>query len=317
MSSTLALSKVVAASVVGTAPTASPDEHRPTLSWRAPAGCPSASRVRDTIERLAGPLPSDDPLHVDATVERTPTGRYSLTLELSANGSTMTRTVDAAGCDTLADAVALIVATLVEPADVVERVEPSLVASPAPADPAPIGPENDRGVRWRGWALRPSGIVGGGIVHDIDGGVALALSLQFDPLRVELEVSHYFAQRFVYPEQPAAGLDVSLTTAQLRLCGVPHVGHWEFPLCASGESGPMIAKGTGVDSPRRVASPWVGVSAGAHVAWRPTDRFALWLGGEIVGSVVLPRFTLEDNPAFYEAGLLGGRARLGLEARFP
>jgi hypothetical protein len=256
-------------------------------------------------------------LHAKATVESATGGRFELTLELTAHGSTMERTVAADDCETLADAVALIVATLLEPQDVVEQVEPVLAASVAPAEVSPGRAVPDKGVRWRGWALRPMGIVGGGVVHEVGGGVALALSLRLDPLRIELEVAHYFAQRFAYPEQPSAGLDVSMTTGGVRLCGVPKVGRWEFPLCAGGESGPMIAKGTGIDSPRRVASPWIGVTAGAHVAWRPTDRFAVWLGGEAVGSVLLPRFTLEDNPAFFEAGLVGGRARLGLEARFP
>ena len=81
----------------------------------------------------------------------------------------------------------------------------------------------------------------------------------------------------------------------------------------------MAALGTGsaVRDASVQRSLYAGALAEVHVAWRATDRFALWLGGQGVLNLTRPRFTVATLEPFVTAPIGGGRAKLGVEVRFP
>ncbi|MBL8946378.1 MAG: hypothetical protein JNK45_24645, partial [Myxococcales bacterium] len=112
--------------------TAPDDDSAVALQWEAPAACPDVAALRGELERYvsADAQRGDRPLRVHALV-REDAGRFVLDLELDAEGGIMRQRIVAERCEVLASATALVIAVLLDPAGVVERVEPS----PPPVEP--------------------------------------------------------------------------------------------------------------------------------------------------------------------------------------
>ena len=81
----------------------------------------------------------------------------------------------------------------------------------------------------------------------------------------------------------------------------------------------MAARGVGsaVDGATVERSLYASALGEAHVAWRATARFAIWVGGQGVLNLTRPKFTVDPLQPFFQASFGGGRAKLGVEVRFP
>lgn len=122
------------------------------LTWDAPAECPSYRDVVAELERITRVKPGREitPVRAQATIERTPEGRYRLRLLTARAGQTGETELDASSCPVLKRGVTLVLAlTLGDGVDVVDEAEaaqadaPKLDASadqPAPPKPAPVAP---------------------------------------------------------------------------------------------------------------------------------------------------------------------------------
>lgn len=109
-----------------------------SLWWSAPEGCPDARSVESEILRLAGHAPAS-PLAVHATVTHD-AERYRLEIMTRSEGGEGSRTIEAASCDTIAEAAALIVALAIDP-----EAAARAAASSAPRAPGPAtAPESTR-----------------------------------------------------------------------------------------------------------------------------------------------------------------------------
>ena len=109
------------------------------LSWLAPETCPSGALIERRVERILNrPLSvrDDDVLLVRALVKQ-PEGDQPWRVELETdNGQRQSsRSLEAASCDELASATALLVAILLEP-----NVEHTAPTDAAPAKPASADP---------------------------------------------------------------------------------------------------------------------------------------------------------------------------------
>lgn len=128
------LSLAFALTVVGRPPAARAEEGSGfAFEWRAPEGCPSASVVEEEIAHLLGGPAREharDDLRVQATVERG--SHWLVTLETTSKTARGHRTIEAATCQGLANATALIVALLIDPDAVAAHTGKSQDSEPQP-----------------------------------------------------------------------------------------------------------------------------------------------------------------------------------------
>ncbi|MEX1362672.1 MAG: hypothetical protein AB1Z98_06065, partial [Nannocystaceae bacterium] len=190
------------------------------VRWEAPSGCPGAQTLRRGIEQRLGRRLVADEVEVDARVSARAEG-FTLELRTTVDGLTDTRTLEAAECEALADATALVVALAVDPVAVAEVLEaaravaledepiaapPLLPATSSsdsteeaeptapPATPdSELGVGRDRGLE--GGILRLTGGLGLGAVPGPTGALSLAGGLQWRRARLELEGSYWVPRR--------------------------------------------------------------------------------------------------------------------------
>ncbi|HEX2873249.1 MAG TPA: hypothetical protein VHP33_18450 [Polyangiaceae bacterium] len=106
------------------------------LIWDAPTECPSYAEVVTELERITRVKPGREitPVRAQATIERTPSGRYRLRLLTEREGQTGETELDANSCPVLKRGVTLVLAlTLGDGVDVVDE--------PAAPEPPPKPPE--------------------------------------------------------------------------------------------------------------------------------------------------------------------------------
>ncbi len=118
-----------------------PASSRGTLSWEAPASCPTEEAVRAQIVSLLTDAPGSGPLvRARSIVTRKPDGRWHLDFRLEVDAREETRQLDAASCGDLATATATLVAIAVSPGQASAPVD---AAGPLEAlvPVSPPGPE--------------------------------------------------------------------------------------------------------------------------------------------------------------------------------
>jgi len=214
---------------------------RADVTWSAPAGCPG----RDVLlERVAAELgrPVPDDLALDGRVEQAG-ARWRVVLDL-ADGE---RSLDAASCDELVSAAALIIAIALEtpggggatdapaPAEAAEPPEtempptaviaapPAPVARPRPAPPSPL-------------AVRVRAAVGSdlGAMPELATGFGGGFELGLGAWAVDVNASRWIGQRAT--SQPDQGADLELTTAAVRGCRAFVPGaRWRATACTGAE----------------------------------------------------------------------------------
>jgi hypothetical protein len=110
-----------------------------TLTWDAPAGCPTADEVLDEVDRnLVEPDGAPTPVTATVRVSADPGEVWQASLILDVFGARTERRFRAESCAAIAAATAIIIAVAVQDASVEDAsVEGASVASPNPAPPLP------------------------------------------------------------------------------------------------------------------------------------------------------------------------------------
>ncbi|MCH9685544.1 MAG: hypothetical protein K0V04_29205 [Deltaproteobacteria bacterium] len=309
------------------------------LRWTAPPACPTAAMVQERVVGLVGQDSIANDVTAVAIVRREGDG-WSLQLTLRDGDRASQRSMQSGDCETLADAVALVVATFVEPVATTRIVEertsvpPDVVASspvvdrsppPSPADRVDAGvvvpPSADPSATPRArpdtwWGMRVGGAAGRALLSDLDVGPQLTVSWQRGLLRLAAQGLFLAPRRQRVPERQGLQLRQWAIVAGLRAgVALPLTRRLEMPLSLGVEAGPVIARGEGVVRPRTAVSPWAAAVGAAQLVWRPVPRWGLWAGAAVVVGVFLPRFTV-DAAGPLVAGPGGFRANLGVEWRW-
>ncbi|MFO0632279.1 MAG: hypothetical protein U0168_05440 [Nannocystaceae bacterium] len=307
------------------------------LEWNAPPQCPAGDAVQRSIAALLARRVDLDPtgsLHVRADVQASADG-FAVELALDDDTHAEQRSLQAPRCDALADAVALVVATSVDPRQVAAtlsqvRDQPRPAASiparrgdavldePPPSEPAP-SPTPLR-PRARLPVHAELGVAGGlaaGLLPKPAGWLQGDLLLVLGRAGIGVHAGHAFAR--TGEGDPSAR--VRSTQFGLRGCWVPRRGAVAVPLCGVGELGAMAASGRGaMVAATHQSSIYLGVGLGARVQWSPHPRIALFAGLDALIAARRPRFHVaagaEIVPVFEAAPaavrLVGGAAlRLG------
>lgn len=314
---------------------------RPTLTWSAPAECPSEAELRSQTEALLGqPLDRyERALDVRATVEHatTPEPRWRVRLVLGER----VRELDASECATLADAVALIVASTIDPAaldralaDTDPVAEPEPTAEPDPAaepEPAPApeplpAPEPEPAAAPlvpEPPPLRVSGLLrlGGGLLlgplPGLAGTPTLSVGIDRRALRVALTGGWALSRPARDGDHPEVGVETSLGWVALQACGVPALGPIELPICAGVQAGGIRGRALGIERPGIDTLPWLAFEAGLGVVWTHALGLGPFVEVAALVPVLRPGFALEGAGLLHRAGSVGVRVIAGLEVRIP
>jgi hypothetical protein len=308
--------------------TAPDDDSAVALQWEAPAACPDVAALRGELERYvsADAQRGDRPLRVHALV-REDAGRFVLDLELDAEGGIMRQRIVAERCEVLASATALVIAVLLDPAGVVERVEPSPppveppIATAAPVTPTPVTTPTAAPKRRRSLQaiLRVAALGGTGVLPRFGAGFTAAAGIRGRLFRAELVATGMLPQR-ARAEGEDAGARVDAWTIGPRGCVVPEVRTVELPVCTGLDAGQIRARGFGLQTALRPVAPWVAIPLSASVLWAPaaaSRRFAFGPGVEAWVATTRPRFGIDDLGPLYRAARAGIRAWVTVELRLP
>lgn len=320
------------------------DGPRVELSWEVPEGCPTREQLIERSEVLLGRSfgEAGDPDLVVAARIAARGERWVLELDFDAPGDRL-RTLEGRDCEELLEAAALILATTVDPAALLDEFdededEAELEPDPeAPAkEPEPVEDEEpavaavpveeprvedppDAEPEGLGGFVGLAGGVGFGPLPSLAGAPILALGLRRRALRVELLGGAWFSLPALVEGSPEVGARVWLGWAALRGCGVPRVGpeqRVELPLCAGLELGGMRAESFGVDQARAGTLAWLAVDAGIAVIYRFGAKLGLRLGVDGVVPLLRPGFTVAGLGELHRAAPVGVQGSLGVEVRF-
>ncbi len=274
---------------------------------------------------------------------------YRVRLETSNGGPTRAREIKGASCAALADATALILALMIDPAAVsippadagapLEAAAPapttsplgssasaipapSAGPSPAPTTPAPalsarppLPPAPDPPSRFS-TGLFAMGALDLGTLPGVSPGVLVGLSVLYGPLRAELAAALWPAHDATLAARPTAGGAVDLYAGSAAACWRFLPGRFELGPCLGLEIGRLRAQGFGVSDPGQGSALWAAWRAGGGFAYRPIAPLVLGLRLEVAVPFARPGFVLSNVGTVHRPSVAAGRALAGLEVRF-
>ena len=292
------------------------------LSWSAPPACPDGAGVLGRVERILNRAPNvgdGEVLIVRATVEQPERDQpWHVELETDNGRRLSTRSLEAASCDELASATALLVAILLEPQ--VEQTEPSavppVVRPRVPESTAPVPaalPERSAPVRFALGAF--SGAVSG-LLPKWSFGAGLDGSLAWKALRWNVSVAYWLPVEQSAPPSDAQGARFQLLSSAAELC-LMHSVHWRLSggICSGADLAFLHARGygEGIRSSAEQAN-FVSLSAGARVAWAASSRLSLVFDADALLPLGSRRFIFEGSaPAQIHTPRAGAQLTFGVE----
>jgi hypothetical protein len=302
------------------------DPPRVDLTWTADPSCPRGDAVVAEVERLARGAPPRELLVARAEVEHDVSWRVRL--ETRSGGSVGKRQIEAESCAQLADATALILALMIDPAagsdprppdspqapPVFEREK---AAPPAPAFAPPAPSPSRPSPRSVLGAVTVSALGDVGTLPGAAPGLGLSAGLLVSSYRVMGNLAYFPSQTASLAARPSAGGDFTLAGGALVACRtLLTLGPARGALCAGAELDALLAKGFGVRSPRDGSTRWGAFLFGALVDLDIASPVSAEL--RIGGAVPFgrPPFSFDDLGTVYRPAAVALRLALGLSAHF-
>ena len=226
------------------------------------------------------------------------------------------RTIEAASCDELADAVVLLVELSMSRAEhaasqddaradeeSMPQVQPEPTSEPAGEptllETAPTTPTSTREPGARRQQALSWGVAGVGgasfvVVPSAAGDFSLYAGPRGRSWALDLGMLGRPAFDGATVEVPNVGASLSTWAGLVRACGVPAIGRIEIAMCGGLEAGALFGRGEGdLAVARRASAPWVAarLDGGLRVEAHPRVRPTLWVSG--VALVTRPRFSID------------------------
>jgi hypothetical protein len=292
-----------------------------TLSWQAPAGCPSRDEVSAEIARLLGGsirVAQGGDIKARAVVAHGQT--WALTIETELAGRPGRRSIEAASCPDLADATALIVALMIDPdAVAAHATQPRPVAATPPAEPAP--PPQQEGPRAVQYLVGLHAAGSQGTLPSIDVGLGGGIGLAGRLWRVELRGTYGLRRDQKAMAAPPAreGSYGQFNFTAAALAGCFNLGRegLAFGPCADAEVGVVSAKGVGVDQSFPADTTWLALGAGVYAAVSLGPHLSLPLHLDVLAPLRRSEFVFKGVPGrVFQAPVVGGRISVGIELHF-
>jgi hypothetical protein len=293
------------------------------FEWTAPDSCPSVRALEAEIDQLLGGPARErvrENLVVRAAVEHA--AQWSVTLETTSPASTGHRTIEAATCQALANASALIVALMIDPDAVAAhsaQAKPEPPPSPAPAPP-PLPALPDAPAPRKTHAL--VGLVAAGnlgMLPKPDVGPGIALGLLHKGWRLMARAA--VGLRAV-DSDPLSGPDGAygrfrFFTGTLVGCWTHVTRAFDIGPCADVEIGAVRGEGKNTARDHAATVPWFGVGVGTVTVWKANPWLHFPLHLDAVMPIHGPDYVLgpSDTPLF-TTWRVGGRLTIGVELQF-
>lgn len=297
-----------------------------SLRWHAPASCPDAAAVSSAIAARR-PI---DPVVVEARVSVEPEAVVADLAIDSAHGSTRRR-LASPSCESIVEAVALLVQVAADPLPTPTRIAPATVVAPAIAAPpavvpsAPVAPTPrstptpmpDRpSVRAR---LSAAAIVGTGTLPTIDLGGRVSIGIASRRVHADVGAVVLAPQRAPTPADVEVRVDAFAGAA--RLCPVLPVGLRRVELSACGVVTAGVlrgrSRGAALADPGRASQPWVRLAAAPELAIAVHPRVRVTGTIEVGGHVVGPGFGIAGLGRVWAPRPWAIHGGLGVEVRLP
>jgi hypothetical protein len=311
---------VLSLAIVANARSARADEAGTlTFSWQAPAGCPSRDDLRAEIGRLLGGeirVPKGSDIKAVAVVAQGQT--WSLAIETELAGQPGRRSIEAASCQDLADATALIIALMIDPNAVAAHAPQSRPVPAPPPEPNDPAPQKERRVAYL-VGIHAAGSYG--TLPSVDAGLGGGVGLAGRRWRVELRGTYGLRrdQRVTAPSPAPADSYGRFNFVAAALAGCLNLGRENLAVgpCADAEVGMLSAKGFGVSEGFSTQTLWLALGAGAYAAIPLGPHLSLPLHLDVVAPLLRPEFVFRNVPTrVFRAPVVGGRISAGIEFHF-
>jgi hypothetical protein len=301
-----------------------------TLSWQAPPDCPSQDSVRAEVARLLGGeirLPASRDFKASALVVHEQTWSVSIETELA--GRSGRRSIEAASCQDLADATALILALTIDPDVVATRAtRPEPLPQPTPPPPPPTAPAPVPTVagptpQEQPW---PADVLFGlhaqgsqGTLPSVDIGLGGSVGVVGRRYRAELRAAYGLRRDQVANAATLPGAYGQFNFVAGTLAGCLNLGQeaLAFGPCADAEIGMVSAQGFGVSQGFSADKFWLAIGAGGYAALSVDRRWRIPLHLDVLAPLVRPEFVFNNVPSrVFQAPVVGVRVSVGIELHF-
>jgi hypothetical protein len=320
------------------------------LAWTAPATCPTEAHVRAEVERYLGRQLDSFANSVTArgVVSNESGDRWRVDLTTTFRGRSRARPIEGDSCTAVADAVALVLAFMIDPqlaspertsdppvnsvpatqaATLANPPAPALANPPAPAlanppapanvDVAPAPPTSATRERIRPWALRLATGADSAALPEPTGFVAFAARRAFGPVSIEGSAAYYFPRtRAIEGSALSRGGTFDLAAVALRGCYALLTGGFELGPCVGTELGTVRGSGFGVGEPGEGNGLWSAATAAAWSRWRVAPWFGAVIEAGVALPLVRPHYVIDNVGLVYRADIIGYRGLAGIESYF-
>jgi hypothetical protein len=297
-----------------------------SFAWTAPDGCPSAAEVRAEIDKLLGDT-AQAHVRERLTVEASVTHDEKWTVAITTQSATSTgrRAIEAATCQALANAAALIVALAIDPDAVAARAAlPPRREQPAQAAPVPVmtpAQPPTAGVSKR----RTFGVAGLvatgslGVVPALDVALGAELGLVRGGWRLELRAA--YGLRTVDSAPVSATRDAHgrfrFFAGNVVVCRTWAWQHVQLGPCTDLAIGAVHGQGIGADKDESATTLWLAWGAGLVAVAMPNHWLRIPLHLDVVAPLHRPTYAFGglETPIF-STWRVGGRLTAGVEVQF-
>jgi hypothetical protein len=316
------------------APETSASATAPTLTWVAPAPCPSAETLSREVEHLLKqPLstPRAQAMQVDAVVTKVADGDYEVRIAaLTAQGRSE-RTIRDADCTRLGEASALVIALAIEPTLASSHPQSPESATtvagggscpPCPASgptrsaqtcrqPSPHpplrSPAKPRAPSWSA-QIAVEGQASTHLLGKPGAGLALSAGMAYrEQFTMGLVGRAWGLESAPIQGEGGASVGLRLTSVGLRAC-VPHdLGTLRVSACAGPELGDLQANGRGMRNPSTKHALWSALVASLGAAFPLTDHLTWQNRAEAGLGLLRPKVGVSDRSEAGESWRLVAR----------
>lgn len=308
------------------------------LEWYVPADCAHESDFRRQVTRLLDgrdALAQVAPVRVQIT--RRDDATWQLELDLTVEGTTVRRIVEAPRCPPLVEAATIIVVMATEPSS----TPPSTVRQPGRSAPQKWLPPDTEIASELTVPARPSpparsmkqeepvpvpvplrlggGVgahAGTGAVPGFSAAAAVHANLSYGPWTVRLEAA-WWPSRQVHLDGRAAGAQVDLATVGVVACRDLVGDRWTLAACAELELGRLRARGVDVVNPREPDAFWAALGVGPALRWAISSRWSVWTVAGVAVPLRRPQFVVDGGGGLYRPAPAGFQLAAGLTFRLP
>jgi hypothetical protein len=280
---------------------------RPSLAWRAPAGCPDDASLRARIEQRLDRSLDDVVIGIEVDVALN-AGRYTARIDLRAmTVANDVRTLTSVRCEELADAVAVIVTRVASEAIAKRRV------AIREEQAAAIVVETVEVKKPRMWSIgsRVSAVSGIGVIPKVGTAAEVAIVVRRDNLLAEVAGTRWLHSYAQFHNGAPAVVNVLLDTAAGRFGWRPK----DLPLraWAAVEFGLMAGNSVDLPSQQLESGRWVAAGVGFGVAWQMNKWLRLVGTNESMVAIDRVRFTMGNGIVVYAPSPMSFRASAGIE----